>query len=150
MINLDLQQNIINSLPYKSPFLFVGDIDELTENHIVGTYTYLSDNSFYEGHFIDRPVTPGVILLETMGQIGVVCFGIYLLNLYNNQKKTVPMLSAAEVEFFKPVFPMEKVKVISKKIYLRHSILKCSVSMFNQQNELVANAKLLCKFISND
>ena len=43
---------------------------------------------FYKGHFKENPITPGVLLIETMAQIGVVCLGIYLLkNEISSDKK---------------------------------------------------------------
>ena len=72
-------EEIIRNLPYQKPFLFVDELLEISENGVTGTYTFLTDAFFYEGHFKENPITPGVILTETMAQIGVVCLGIYLL-----------------------------------------------------------------------
>jgi 3-hydroxyacyl-[acyl-carrier-protein] dehydratase len=72
-------EEIIRNLPYQKPFLFVDELLEVSENGVTGTYTFLEDAFFYEGHFKENPITPGVILTETMAQIGVVCLGIYLL-----------------------------------------------------------------------
>ena len=70
---------IIKNLPYKKPFLFVDELTDISENGIIGNYTFKESEFFYEGHFKDNPITPGVMLTETMAQIGVVCLGIYLL-----------------------------------------------------------------------
>ena len=51
-----------------------------------GFYTFKEDEYFYQGHFKDNPITPGVILTEVMAQIGVVCLGIYLLKRSRFQK----------------------------------------------------------------
>ena len=71
---------IIAQLPYSKPFLFVDEITSITENGVVGHYTFDENLDFYKGHFKNNPVTPGVILTEVMAQIGLVCLGIYLLN----------------------------------------------------------------------
>ncbi len=73
------KQEIIKKLPYQKPFLFVDELTEISENGITGNYTFIENEYFYEGHFKENPITPGVILTETMAQIGVVCLGIYLL-----------------------------------------------------------------------
>jgi 3-hydroxyacyl-[acyl-carrier-protein] dehydratase len=78
-------------------------------------------------------VTPGVILTETMAQIGLVCLGIFILD-NNFTKKTSIALTSTSMDFIKPVYPKEKVTVISEKIYFRFGKLKCKVSM---KNELV-------------
>ena len=72
-------EQIISLLPYQKPFLFVEGIDSISEDEIKGHYTFKKDESFYEGHFKNNPITPGVILTECMAQIGLVCLGIYLL-----------------------------------------------------------------------
>jgi 3-hydroxyacyl-[acyl-carrier-protein] dehydratase len=122
---------IISQLPYSEPFLFVDEITSITENGAVGNYSFDENSYFYKGHFKDNPVTPGVILTEVMAQIGVVCLGIYLLNNKIN-KNTVIALTSNEIEFLIPVYPKEKVTVISEKIYFRFGKLKCKVRMINK------------------
>ena len=73
-------QKIIQLLPYQAPFLFVDELMSLSELGAEGCYTFKEDEYFYQGHFKDNPITPGVILTEVMAQIGVVCLGIYLLS----------------------------------------------------------------------
>ena len=69
---------ILNSVPQQYPFRFIDEILELDDEHIVGSYRFREDEYFYQGHFPDQPITPGVILIETMAQMGVVAFGLYL------------------------------------------------------------------------
>ena len=69
---------ILNLLPYSPPFLFADELCEISDDGVKGTYTYKPDEFFYQGHFTNFPITPGVILTETMAQIGAVCLGIYL------------------------------------------------------------------------
>lgn len=124
------KEEIISKLPYSKPFLFVDEILSASENGVEGTFTFNPNLDFYKGHFKDNPITPGVILIETMAQIGVVCLGIFLLgNDFNSQTKIA--LTSSEIEFLKPVFPSEKVIVISEKVYFRFGKLKCKVKMIN-------------------
>ena len=135
--------HIIYKLPYSKPFLFVDTILAVDENSISGTYTFSSDLDFYKGHFIDNPVTPGVILTECMAQIGVVCLGIYLFNATENPENAPEIaLSSSEVEYLKPVLPGESVKVVSEKEYFRFNKLKCKVEMYNSRNELVCRGRI--------
>ena len=136
-------QEIIAKLPYQDPFLFVDEILKVDENGISGTYTYKQTHDFYKGHFKNNPVTPGVILTETMAQIGLVAYGIYLLNESGNSLTDIKIaLTSTEIDFFKPVFPGEKVNVKSEKAYFRFNKLKCNVQMFNESGELVARGKI--------
>jgi len=129
-------QEIISKLPYSKPFLFVDELLHIDENGVKGCYTFDENLDFYKGHFKDNPVTPGVILTEAMAQIGLVCLGIHLLNDTFN-KNTSIALTSSEMEFLKPVFPKEKVTVISEKIYFRFGKLKCKVEMINEKGEMV-------------
>ena len=117
-------KEIIAQLPYLQPFLFVDEIIEVSENGIVGSYTYKSTLDFYKGHFKNNPITPGVILIETMAQIGLVAFGIFLLSTSTNTFNQVQIaLTSSEIDFYKPVFPGEKVIVKSEKEYFRFNKL---------------------------
>ena len=131
-------QQIISKLPYSKPFLFVDEIISIDENGVEGSYTFEEDLDFYKGHFKDHPVTPGVILTEVMAQIGVVCLGIFLMN-DTFTKNSTTALTSNEIEFLKPVFPKEKVTVISEKIYFRFGKLKCKVTMRNEKGEEVCS-----------
>lgn len=129
---------ILKILPYSKPFVFVDEIVSISEEGVTGSYTFGPDECFYQGHFKNNPVTPGVILTECTAQIGLVCLGIYLLRKETGAKKQAFALSSSEMEFYRPVYPKETVTVISEKIYFRFQKLKCKVQMLNAKKELVA------------
>ena len=133
---------IVRSLPYGKPFLFVDSLEEITELGVRGSCTYAEDSDFYKGHFKDNPVTPGVILTETMAQIGVVCLGIFLLGDQIKQGFPNIALTSSAVDFFIPVFPGERVEVVSRREVWRFGKLRCSVEMFNEKRELVCRGKI--------
>lgn len=135
------KEEILKLLPYTEPFLFVDELENVSENGVFGTYTFREDADFYRGHFKEDPVTPGVILTECMAQIGVVCLGIFLLK--DKNTATFKMaLSNATVDYYLPVFPGEKVKVISEKVYFRFNKLKCKVKMFNAEEKLICKGEI--------
>ncbi|MBK9464712.1 MAG: beta-hydroxyacyl-ACP dehydratase [Chitinophagaceae bacterium] len=142
-------KEIVALLPYTPPFLFVDELEEVTENGATGSYTFKPSEFFYEGHFKNSPITPGVILTETMGQIGAVCLGIYLLR-EEIVLKGLPdiALTSYETTFFAPVFPGEKVTVTSQKEYFRFSKLKCKVEMRNSEGKLICSGTI-AGFIKN-
>jgi 3-hydroxyacyl-[acyl-carrier-protein] dehydratase len=138
-------KNILNALPYSKPFLFVDTLISLNEFNVEGSYTFSKDEYFYTGHFKENPVTPGVILTECMAQIGLVCFGIFLLN---NESFSIEnevlskhkiALTNHNIDFYLPVFPGETVRVLSDKEYFRFNKLKCKVKMLNKKNEVVCS-----------
>jgi len=133
---------IKDKLPYSYPFLFVDELIHVDENGSSGTFTYDESLDFYKGHFKDHPVTPGVILTETMAQIGLVCLGIFLNGEVEEGKSGHVMLTSTAVDFVKPVFPGEQVKVISEKVYFRFKKLHCKVEMQNAAGEVVCKGTL--------
>ena len=146
-------KEIIQLLPYQAPFLFVEELTHVSEKGAEGFYTFKEEEYFYQGHFKDNPITPGVILTEVMAQIGVVCLGIYLLKeeISENQKPKIA-LTSNEVNFFLPVRPKERVRVVSEKIYFRFNKLKCKVQLFNEKDELVCRGTIsgMLKSMNNE
>lgn len=137
-----LLEEIKKSLPYKPPFLFVDELLQADDEFIKGIYTLKKDEFFYEGHFPDHPVTPGVIITEIMAQIGLVCFGIYL-NRHDKSAisgRKVPVFTSSCVDFYSPAYPEQTLEVISSKIYYRFGKLKCHVECHNRDTQ-----QLVCK-----
>ena len=92
-VDLDTMVRILNNVPQQYPFRFIDEILELDDEHIVGAYRFREDEYFYQGHFPGQPITPGVILIETMAQTGVVAFGLYL----NMKQREIPLESMKEM-----------------------------------------------------
>lgn len=142
MLIMDTLKHIISQLPYSHPFLFVDKLVHIDDNSVEGTYHLRPDLGFYKGHFKSQPVTPGVILLEIMAQIGLVCLGLYLAGNEQEQETFPFALSSSEIEFLKPVYPDETVTVYGEKIYFRFGKLKCKVNMKNAHGELVCEGTI--------
>ncbi|WP_136468686.1 3-hydroxyacyl-ACP dehydratase FabZ family protein [Flagellimonas onchidii] len=139
------QDTILSKLPYSQPFLFVDELTSIDENGVAGAFTFHKHLEFYKGHFKKLPVTPGVILTECCAQIGLVCLGIFLLSNeagQNQDSNASIALSSSEMDFYLPVFPEEKVQVISEKVYFRFNKLKCKVKMYNTERKLVCRGVL--------
>jgi 3-hydroxyacyl-[acyl-carrier-protein] dehydratase len=144
-----ISQKIIEALPYGKAFRFVDNITLVNENEIEGNYYFDADSDYYSHHFIRQPVTPGVLLLECMGQIGLVSHGIYLLDLY--EKSFFPAFAHLEADFLHTVSPGAEVKVIAKKIYLRKQVLKSEIKIYiNKTDKLAARAVAICNFINKE
>ena len=131
--------DLLAAVPQQRPFRFIDEIIDVDERHIVGTYRFRPDEAFYAGHFPGNPVTPGVILIETMAQTGVVAFGLYLIK--RSGESAAGMLTlfttAEDVEFSGIVRPGERVIVYGEKIYFRRGALKCRVRMERENGEIV-------------
>jgi 3-hydroxyacyl-[acyl-carrier-protein] dehydratase len=132
---------VLDLLPQQPPFRFVDEILEIDEQRIAGCYTFRPDESFYAGHFPGRPITPGVILLESMCQVGVVALGIYLFSLDHSAdeaRRWTTLFVEAESEFLRTVLPGDTVTVRGEKIYWRRHKLRARIEMFAADGALVA------------
>ncbi|MFD2518607.1 3-hydroxyacyl-ACP dehydratase FabZ family protein [Salinimicrobium flavum] len=143
------RNEIIKYLPYSYPFLFVDELEEINEDGVKGNYTFAESSFFYQGHFKDNPVTPGVILTECMAQIGVVSLGIYLLRNKDLSRLKVA-LSNIDIDFYIPVLPGQKVMVNSQKEYFRFQKLKCKVEMRNKEGKLVCRGEISGMIIEDE
>jgi 3-hydroxyacyl-[acyl-carrier-protein] dehydratase len=141
-VNQELKEMLLNSIPQKPPFRFIDDILEISDDHVVGKYTYKKDEFFYAGHFPGKPITPGVIILETMAQTGVVTLGIYLEFKKGNPLDKITLFTEAQVEFLNTVLPEETVLIHGKLIYYRKNKIKTSVEVKKEDGTKVAIGEL--------
>ena len=142
-----MRERILEMVPQRRPFRFIEDILELDEKHIVGVYRFRNDEYFYRGHFPGFPVTPGVILIETMAQTGVVAFGLYLNLLRGKGEKQiddpVTLFTLAEtVEFIDMVHPGDLVMVTGRKVYFRGNQIKVDCSMMRPDGSQICSGVL--------
>jgi 3-hydroxyacyl-[acyl-carrier-protein] dehydratase len=147
----EMLERILQTVPQQPPFRFIDQILELDEEHIVGSYRFREDEYFYRGHFPDNPITPGVILIESMAQIGVVAFGLYLrvaqgIPANDAARELITLFTLVEsVEFTGIVNPGERVIVRGQKVYSRMGNLKANVRMERENGQVVSSGTLAGK-----
>lgn len=136
---------VLELLPQQEPFRFVDRILELDEEHIVATYRFRPEADFYRGHFPGNPVTPGVILLESVAQVGVVALGIYLFALDHTREelaRTVTLFVEAEVEYSGVVLPGDEVTISARKVFWRRNKLRSEATMALADGKVVCTATI--------
>lgn len=102
MITYDINQ-IMEILPHRYPFLLVDRIIELEpKERIVGIKQVTANEQFFQGHFPDAPVMPGVLQIEALAQVGA----ILALREFEDRAKRIPFFSGIEkAKFRRPVVP---------------------------------------------
>ena len=122
MILIRVRLSLLELLPQTDPFLFVDEILEVSDDHIVARFTFRDDHDFYRGHFPDRPVTPGVILLESLAQVGVVGLGLYQIARDEGRdavRDALALFTDADVDFTGLVRPGDRVTIRATKVFWR-------------------------------
>ena len=87
-------------LPHRYPFLMIDKIIRIEDNVIIGTKNVTVNEPFFQGHFPDEPVMPGVMLIEAMAQ----CGGLLVLN-QKTEKYSTYFIRIDNVKFRQKVVP---------------------------------------------
>jgi len=136
---------VLARIPQREPFRFVDEILEVDDDHVVASYRWRLESDFYRGHFPGDPVTPGVLLVESLAQASVVALGIYLLAKELPEEeaaKIVPFFTDATIEFSGIVRPGTRVRLESKKLFWRRRKLRIEGQILLEDGSVVCSATL--------
>jgi beta-hydroxyacyl-ACP dehydratase FabZ len=134
-------QGIREILPHRYPFLLVDRIEELEPERIVGIKNVTINEPFFNGHFPEFPVMPGVLIVESMAQVAGV---LVLSQIEDRKSKLVLLASIEEAKFRRPVRPGDQLRIEMKVIKRKASIAKMS-GVATVEGNVVAEATMLCK-----
>ena len=111
-----MSEVITDLIPHRPPFLFVDSIVSETTEGLVAERTWRSDEDFYKGHYPDAPITPGVLLCESVFQTGALFMAKQALAAGAKPGEGVPLLAKInDVRFRNPVYPGDTVHIEVKK-----------------------------------
>jgi UDP-3-O-[3-hydroxymyristoyl] N-acetylglucosamine deacetylase / 3-hydroxyacyl-[acyl-carrier-protein] dehydratase len=88
-------------LPHRYPFMMVDKIIKIDGNKIVGVKNVTINEPYFQGHFPNQPIMPGVLQLEAIAQVA----GVMMLRQAENFGKLAYFMSAESVRWRKPVRP---------------------------------------------
>lgn len=102
-------EEIMRYLPHRYPFLMVDRIVEYEENErMVGVKNVSINEPFFQGHFPGSPIMPGVLILESMAQVGGV---LVFKSIPNPWEKLVFLVAIENAKFRRPVRPGDQLRV---------------------------------------
>ena len=104
---MDIQE-IKDTIPHRYPFLLVDKVTEIEEGERVVGYKNVTINEpFFQGHFPDYPVMPGVLIIEALAQVGAVA----MLGMEENKGKIGFLAGVDKCRFKHQVVPGDQLKL---------------------------------------
>jgi 3-hydroxyacyl-[acyl-carrier-protein] dehydratase len=136
-------QQIMEILPHRYPFLLIDRIEEIEEGKRANGYKNVTINEpFFQGHFPEHPIMPGVLILEAMAQVG----GAYVSALDNiGDDKVTYFAGINNARFRKPVVPGDVLRMELELVSKRRGIYMFSGKAY-VGDTLVAEADLKATF----
>jgi 3-hydroxyacyl-[acyl-carrier-protein] dehydratase len=131
--------DILKILPHRYPFLLVDRIVEHDKeaDRIVGIKNLTFNELFFQGHFPENPVMPGVLQLEAMAQVAGV-----MLNLRGgNEGKIAYFMSINNAKFRKPVVPGDQLRMVIEGDRIRSRMASVKAKAY-VDDQLVSEADL--------
>lgn len=112
-------KEIKDILPHRYPFLMIDRVEEVIEGKSAKGYKNVTINeNFFNGHFPDYPVMPGVLILEALAQMGAIC----ILSMDEFKGKIGFLVGADKVRWKKQVMPGDKLNLEIEIVRLKGSI----------------------------
>jgi UDP-3-O-[3-hydroxymyristoyl] N-acetylglucosamine deacetylase/3-hydroxyacyl-[acyl-carrier-protein] dehydratase len=139
-------EDIKKRLPHRAPFLFVDKVIALDENAIVGIKNVTFNEPFFQGHFPDEPIMPGVLLVEALAQTGGI---LVLHNIDEPEKYSTYFLKIDKLKFKHKVVPGDTVIL---KMELMEPMRRGILTMFGQAfvgNNLVVEGEMTAQVVKN-
>src|SRR5260370_13054321 len=134
-------------LPHRYPFLMVDGILEIERlKRIVGIKNVSATEAHFQGHFPGRPVTPGVLIIESMAQTGGL---LLLLEIPDRENKLLFFAAVDGARFRRPVVPGDQLRIEVNVLAWRGDFCKLEGKAF-VEGQLVAEATLMCKMVDRE
>ncbi|PID41044.1 MAG: 3-hydroxyacyl-[acyl-carrier-protein] dehydratase FabZ [Proteobacteria bacterium] len=135
---------IMQDLPHRYPFLLVDRILEFEKGQrILALKNVTVNEPFFQGHFPDIPIMPGVLIVEAMGQAGGVL--VNQSRPREGQGRLIYFMGFDKVRFRKPVVPGDQLIMELKILKLRSKVVKMA-GIATVDGEVAAEAQLMAAY----
>ena len=140
-------QEILGLLPHRYPFLLIDRVVEFERGkRLVAIKNVTFNEPFFQGHFPDFPVMPGVLIVEAMAQTAGV---LVLKNMEDRHNKLVFLVAIENARFRKPVVPGDTLRMEMKVIKRKASVAKMA-GVATVDGVVVAEAEVMCKLADKE
>lgn len=130
-------------LPHRYPFLLVDRILEMDDMRVVGLKNVTINEPFFQGHFPEKPLMPGVLIIEAMAQVAGV---LIAKKVDDSQKKLMVLAGIESARFRRTVEPGDQLRIECTITNFRKSAAKINGKV-TVDGKLAAEADLLCAVI---
>ena len=135
---------IMKLLPHRYPFIMVDRILELIPGKkVIALKNVTINEPFFQGHFPENPIMPGVLIIEAMGQAGAVLAAKSLER--ESHGSLIYFMGMDKVKFRKPVTPGDQLIFEMKFLKQRRNVFRMSGTAYVDEN-VVAQAELMATF----
>ncbi len=135
---------IMQHLPHRYPFLLVDRVIEFEKNQrIVALKNVTVNEPFFQGHFPDIPIMPGVLIVEAMGQAGGVL--VNQSQSMEHQGRLIYFMGFDKVRFRRPVVPGDQLIMELKILKLRSKVVKMA-GVATVDGDIAAEAQLMAAY----
>jgi beta-hydroxyacyl-ACP dehydratase FabZ len=136
--------DILGMMPHRYPFLLVDRIIEFDGHaRMVGIKNVTYNEAFFQGHFPEHPVMPGVMVIEALAQVGVILF---FSTAETRDAKLVYFSGIDHCRFRHPVIPGDQIRLEVTAIARRGNFYKMKGAAL-VDGKLVAEAELSCAIV---
>ena len=139
---LDIHQ-IRELLPHRYPFLLVDRVVELGEKTAIAIKNVTANEPFFQGHFPEYPIMPGVLIAEALAQTGAI---LVMSRFEDPKSKLVLFASIEQCKFRRPVFPGDQVRLEVEFIVDKKRVAKMAGKAY-VEDKLVAEGVMMCQII---
>ncbi|GIW22815.1 MAG: 3-hydroxyacyl-[acyl-carrier-protein] dehydratase FabZ [Candidatus Sericytochromatia bacterium] len=129
--------------PHRYPFLFIDRvIDFIPEKKAIAEKFVSENENYFQGHFPNKPIMPGVLIIEAMAQTG----GIIILSMEFSKNKLAVLAGLNNFKFRNIVLPNQTLKMIAETLSIRKNFGKINTCAY-VDNKLVCEGEILFALI---